>query len=80
MPDTINATSRIRLPQGWVLTFEPRGPDCDYSLQGFIEGPKGHTASLGAALGWGVAEGKWCEEITVPAAVIAALKPYAEYE
>ena len=69
----ITATSRIGLPQGWVLTFDTRD---DGSLQGFVS--KGQqSASLAFALETGTDSS--CDE-DIPAAVLTALTPYAAYE
>lgn len=68
----IIATSRVALPMGWWLTFDPRD---DGSLQGFVS--KGQrSASLAFALETGTDS---TNDEDIPEPVLSALDAYTSY-
>lgn len=69
----LTAHSRIPLPLGWLLTFDPRD---DGSLQGFVS--KGQrSASLAFALETGTDS---TNDEDIPEAVLSALEGYGQYQ
>lgn len=73
MPISMPAT--VHLPLGWKITFEPRD---NGTPQGFLEGPKGASASLNFALECGHCSDD--AETPIPLQVKARLGAYEEYE
>jgi hypothetical protein len=70
---------KVQLPMGWALVFcATREGDGQDALQGFVNGPRGASASLAFALETGATSDD--NERPIPPAVLKALEQYEEYQ